>query len=136
MKVFWFFYYLSVYLFCFLEKREKAPSIAFFFRCFRIDDVICHRISHENAEVKKIRGDGFCAMNAAIGNMTLKQFPGIPRIDQMKLKLRQELLCNLDIYGKWVHDKNDILLQFDNYVYNRVYNQNLVDIVLLLASND
>ena len=75
-------------------------------------------------------------MNAAIGNMTLKQFPGIPRIDQMKLKLRQELLCNLDIYGKWVHDKNDILLQFDNYVYKRVYNQNLVDIVLLLASND
>ena len=34
-----------------------------------------------------------------------------------------------------IDEKDDILLQFDNYVYNRVYNQHLVDIVLLLISN-
>ena len=74
-------------------------------------------------------------MNAVIDNMKSKQFNDIPRIDQMILKLRQELLGNLDFYGKWIDEKDDILLQFDNYVYNRVYNQNLVDIVLLLISN-
>ena len=78
--------------------------------------------------VKRIRGDGFCAMNAVIDNMTSKQFTDIPRVDEMILKLRQELLGNLDFYDKWIDEKDNILLQFDNYVYNRVYNQNLVDI--------
>ena len=119
-----------------LRKVKKFHRIVFFFdNCFRLDDVICHRISHENAKVKRIRSDGFCAMNAVIDNMKSKQFAVIPRIDQMILKLRQELLSNLVFYGKWVDEKGDILLQFDNYVYNRVYNQNLVDIVLLLISN-
>ena len=85
--------------------------------------------------VKRIRGDGFCAMNAVIDNMTSKQFTDIPRVDEMILKLRQELLGNLDFYDKWIDEKDNILLQFDNYVYNRVYNQNLVDIVLLVISN-
>ena len=85
--------------------------------------------------VKRIRGDGFCAMNAVIDNMTSKQFTDIPRVDEMILKLRQELLGNLDFYGKGIDEKDNILLQFDNYVYNRVYNQNLVDIVLLVISN-
>ena len=53
----------------------------------------------------------------------------------MILKLRQELLGNLNFYGKWIDEKYDISLQFDNFVYNRVYNQNLVDIVRLLISN-
>ena len=53
----------------------------------------------------------------------------------MILKLRQELLGNLNFYGKWIDEKHDISLQYDNYVYNRVYNQNLVNIVLLLISN-
>lgn len=66
--------------------------------------------------------------------MTSKQSTDFPRIDQMIL-LQQELLGNLDFYGKWIDEKDDILLQFDNYVYNRVYSQNLVDIVLLLISN-
>ena len=74
-------------------------------------------------------------MNAVIDNMKSKQFNDIPRIDQMILKLWQELLGNLDFYGKWIHEKDDILLQFDNYVYNRLYNQNLADIELLLISN-
>ena len=85
--------------------------------------------------VKRIRGDGFCAMNAVIDNMTSKQFTDIPRVDEMILKLRQELLGNLDFYDKWIDEKDNILLQFDNYVYNRMYNQNLVDIVLLVISN-
>ena len=118
-----------------MGKVEKFHLIVFFFNnCFSLDDVICHRISHENPKVKRIRGDGFCAMNAVIENMTSKQSTDFPRIDQMIL-LQQELLGNLDFYGKWIDEKDDILLQFVNYVYNRVYNQNLVDIVLLLISS-
>ena len=39
------------------------------------------------------------------------------------------------VNGWNIDEKDDILLQFDNYVYNRVYNQNIVNIVLLLISN-
>ena len=67
--------------------------------------------------------------------MKSKQLTDIPRIDQVMLKFRQELLGNLDFYGKRIDEKDDILLQFDNYVYNNVCNHNLVDIVLLLISN-
>ena len=113
MKVFRFFCYISGY---FLPLLKKGKVIVFFFaNCFRVDDAICHRISHENAKVKRIRGDGFCAMNAVVDKMTSKQFTDIPRIDQMKLKLRQELLGNLDLHGKWIDEKDDILLQFDYY---------------------
>ena len=60
----------------------------------------------------------------------------IPRIDQMILKLRQELLGNLYFYGKWLDEKDDILIQFDNYDCNHLYsNQDFVDFVLLLISN-
>ena len=79
--------------------------------------------------------DGFCAMNAVINNMKSKQLTDIPRIDQVILKFRQELLGNLDFYGKRIDEKDDISLQFHNYVYNNVCNHNLVDIVLLLISN-
>ena len=119
-----------------LRKGKRFHLIVFFFdNCFRKDDVICHRISQENAKVKRIRGDVFCARNAVIDNIKSKQFNDIPRVDQMILQLRQELLGNLDFYSKWIDQTDDILLQFDNYVYNRVYNQNLIDIVLLLISN-
>ena len=73
-----------------LRKVKRFHLIVFFFdNCFSLDDAICHRISHENAKVKRIRDGGFCAMNAVIDNMTSKQFADIPRIDQMILKLRQ-----------------------------------------------
>ena len=67
--------------------------------------------------------------------MKSKQLTDITRIDQVILKFRQELLGNLDFYGKRIDEKDDILLQFDNYVYNNVCNHNLVNIVLLLFSN-
>ena len=69
-----------------LRKVKRFHLILFFFdNCFRLGDAICHRISHENAKVKRIRGDGFCAMNAVIYIMTSKQFTDIVRINQMIL---------------------------------------------------
>ena len=70
---FFVFYYMSGYHF-------YLSWVFFFDKCSRTDAVICHRISHENAKVKRIPGDGFCAMNAVSDDMTSKQFSDIPRI--------------------------------------------------------
>ena len=92
MKVFWVFLLHICLLFLpLLRKWKRFHLIVLFFdNCFRTDDVICHRISHENAKVKRIRGDEFYAMNAVIDNMTSKQFTNIPRnrSDEIKIPTR------------------------------------------------
>ena len=59
----------------------------------------------------------------------------IPSLKEMTAKIENELLNNLEFYGKQIDEVDDIMYQLNNYVYNHIYNSNIVDIVLLLISN-
>ena len=59
----------------------------------------------------------------------------IPNLEEMTAKIQNELLNNLEFYRKWIDEEDDIMYQLNNYVYNHIYNSNIVDIVFLLISN-
>ena len=100
----------------------------------RDDDVIITTVGKKHAIVQKLPGDGLCALNAVIQSMKFKN-EIIPNLEEMTAKIQNELLNNLEFYGKWIDEGDDIMYQLNNYVYNHIYNSNIVDIVLLLISN-
>ena len=59
----------------------------------------------------------------------------IANLEEMTAKIQNELLSNLEFYGKWIDEADDTMYQLNNYVYNHIYNSNILDIVLLLISN-
>ena len=59
----------------------------------------------------------------------------IANLEKMTAKIQNELLSNLEFYGKWIDEADDTMYQLNNYVYNHIYNSNILDIVLLLISN-
>ena len=100
--------------------------------CFRDDDVIITTVGKEI--VQKIPGNGLCALNAVIQRMKFKN-EIIPNLEEMTAKIQNELLNTLEFYGKGIDEGDHITYQLNNYVYNHIYNSNIVDIVLLLISN-
>ena len=68
---------------------------------FRDDDAIITTVGKEHPIVQKISGDGLCALNAIIQSMKFKN-EIIPNSEEMTAKIKNELLNNLDFYGKWI----------------------------------